>query len=644
MPAASSGLVTAGMKTLDWGQLVLMKSASFESYTNRGLMPDLIAQGPMNEHRWRRELPAITRGTGVLIGRAEADWNVPWDSKISRAHVRLTPLAENRVQVCCEMDARNPVFFRGKKTEKFTLVPGEHFVIGSTTFTLANRPGASDSTSDIDLTEHEFDHAMLRRRSFRDAAGRIEMLSCLPDLITSSSSDEELLVRVISVLLQATPAASAVAIAAVKDTGPKDSGAEDSAAGYEDGGFAILHYDSRVPDKDGPTVSARLVKKAVERRESILHLWSAAATENHAYTSSEEADWAFCVPLRSEACSGWAIYVTGQLVPDESGRLERSLQAAPDTLEDDVKFAELVGTMIANLRQSRRLERRQAAMRRFFAPVVMEALAGRDTSAVLSPREANLSVMFCDLRGFSKRSERDAGQLLELLATVSDALGIMTRHILDTDGVIGDFHGDAAMGFWGWPFEQQDAALRAAKAASRIVMDSNQVLEKNTFGFGIGIATGRAVAGQIGTVDQVKVTAFGPVVNLASRLEGLTKLFGAKVIVDHDTAVALKEIKGHDFQLRRLALVRPAGLEKEIEAWQLIEPTKPDVQHLSAEQIASYEASLDAMIGGDWSEAYDRLHALPAWDRPKDVLLSIILRNNRVPPDDWDGVIKMPKL
>jgi adenylate cyclase len=458
------------------------------------------------------------------------------------------------------------------------------------------------------------------------------MLSALPDLITSSSSDEELLVRVISVLLQATPAASAVAIASA------------NVAGDTNDGFTILHYDSRVPDKDGPTVSARLVRKAVERRESILHLWSAAVNENQAFTSSEEADWAFCVPLRSEACLGWAIYVTGELLPDESGRLESSLQAAPDTLEDDVKFAELVGTMIANLRQSRRLERRQAAMRRFFAPVVMEALAGKDTNEVLAPREANLSVMFCDLRGFSKRSERDADQLLELLARVSDALGIMTRHILDTDGVIGDFHGDAAMGFWGWPFQQQDAALRAAEAASRIVMESIQVLAENTFGFGIGIATGRAVAGQIGTVDQVKVTAFGPVVNLASRLEGLTKLFGAKVIVDHDTAMALKESNDHQFQLRRLALVRPAGLEKEIEAWQLLEPSSPDVPVLSPQQIASYEASLDAMISGDWSKAYDLLHAIPAWDRPKDVLLSIILRNNRVPPDDWDGVIKMPKL
>jgi len=599
-------------------------------------MPDLIAQGPLSENRWRRELPAPTRGTDVLIGRSDTDWNVPWDGMISRTHVRLTPIADDRVEVQCEADARNPVFFRGNKSVRFTLVPGEHFVIGATTFTLANRPGASDATSDIDLTEHAFDHAMLRRRNFRDAAARIEMLSRLPDLITSSSGDEELLVRVTSVLLQATPAASAVAVASV------DSAVDE--AGHVDASVKILHYDSRVPDKDGPTVSARLVRKAIERRESVLHLWSAISSEVSAFTASEEADWAFCVPLRSEACAGWALYVTGQLLPDESGGLERSLQAAPENLGDDVKFAELVGTMISNLRQSRRLERRQAAMRRFFAPVVMEALAGRDTNEVLAPREANLSVMFCDLRGFSKRSERDADQLLELLARVSDALGIMTRHILDTDGVIGDFHGDAAMGFWGWPFDQHDAAIRAAEAASRIVSDSTRALESPTFRFGIGIATGRAVAGQIGTVDQVKVTAFGPVVNLASRLEGLTKVFGVKVIVDTDTARAMRESQNDDYQLRKLARVRPAGLEKEMEAWELLEPPSPGVQVLSPDQIASYEASLEALIQGDWDDAYDRLHAIPAWDRPKDVLLSIILQNNRIPPDDWDGVISMPKL
>ena len=115
----------------------------------------------------------------------------------------------------------------------------------------------------------------------------------------------------------------------------------------------------------------------------------------------------------------------------------------------------------------------------------MEALADEQIADVLAPREADLSVMFCDLRDFSKRSERDADQLLDLLARVSDALGIMTHRILDTDGVIGDFHGDAAMGFWGWPAGAEDAAVRAAQTAKAIVAESTQMTREDRFRFGI---------------------------------------------------------------------------------------------------------------------------------------------------------------
>ena len=77
-------------------------------------------------------------------------------------------------------------------------------------------------------------------------------------------------------------------------------------------------------------------------------------------------------------------------------------------------------------------------------------------------------MLFCDLRGFSLRSEKGAGDLLGLLRRVSTALGVMTHQILDHGGVVGDFHGDAAMGFWGWPIAQADAAAKAATAALEI--------------------------------------------------------------------------------------------------------------------------------------------------------------------------------
>ena len=235
----------------------------------------------------------------------------------------------------------------------------------------------------------------------------------------------------------------------------------------------------------------------------------------------------------------------------------------------------------------------------------------------------------------------------------------MTRHILGTDGVIGDFHGDAAMGFWGWPLTQRDAEVRAAVAANNI---RTEYARQGAGGFrcGIGIASGRAVAGQIGTVDQVKVTAFGPVVNLASRLEGMTKVFGAPVIVDKTFAERLRAFKqqtepnANDFvppaavqlRIRRLARVRPAGFESSFEISELLSSrtTSDDEEHALTEQdITNYECGLDAMVEGNWSVATDFLKQVPSWDSPKQLLMSIIESHDREPPGDWDGVISLAK-
>ena len=80
-----------------------------------------------------------------------------------------------------------------------------------------------------------------------------------------------------------------------------------------------------------------------------------------------------------------------------------------------------------------------------------------------------------------------------------------------------------------------------------------------------------------------------------------------------------------------------------MEIFELLVAHSDEEHSLSDQQIAEYERSLDALIRGDWDEAYRRLHALPAWDRPKDVLLSTILRYNRIPPENWSGVIDLPK-
>ncbi len=721
-------------------------------------MPDLIAQGAVESQgttpgsgRWRRGLPEIAAGRDVLLGRqpqssppperssllggpghvdvraatapgqrqkrhvAAIPWAVPWDSSISRHHAILTPLSGDRLQVERDPRARNPIFYRGKPRDQFVLVPGEHFVIGKTTFTLARRPGFSvepnrdsrpaeiaggpaisdSSTSPTpdymvgsdsgEVTEMAFAESALRQKNFYDSQARIELLARLPDLVAGSVSDDELFARVTDVLLRATPSASAVAIvrANVRDPDLQASESMSDASAMQ-----ILHYDVRDNQSNSHDVSTKLVNATLRRRDSVLHLWETlpsrpsagqhgAEAEVPEYTVNENVDWAFCVPLRSEACRGWVLYVTGSRAgvmaagTRMSGSSASDARTLVDRLSDDVKFAEVVGSLVSGIRQANQFQQRHAAMRRFFAPVVLDAIAGTDSENWLQPRECSLSVMFCDLRGFSLTSEIQGGQLLTLLEQVSDALGVMTKHILNTEGVIGDFHGDAAMGFWGWPLplpHGTDPMIAASAAAARAAADIRRDYARGETEFrcGIGIASGRAVAGRIGTVDQVKVTAFGPVVNLASRLEGLTKVFGVEIIVDHLTAKHLRGpaseaqpidssvlsvaegpgvihgSSGAGFRLRTLGRVRAAGTRTPVEIYQLIVPLEGHPQ-LSQDELELSRAAFAAFGEGRWDDAYQQLHELPAWDRPKDVLLQRILEHHRVAPPGWDGVLAFAK-
>ena len=193
----------------------------------------------------------------------------------------------------------------------------------------------------------------------------------------------------------------------------------------------------------------------------MLHVLNPTQADKTAFAMNEGVDWAFCTPVESDACPGWAIYVAGDFGSRSAiGRAGGVDAGQMEMLQDDLKFTELTATTLGALRQVRALQRRQDSLRNFFAPVVLEALAHHDPDRILAPRETEVSVLFCDLRGFSQQSEGAADRLLELLQRVSDALGVMTHHILANDGVVGDFHGDAAMGFWGWPIDSNQSILR----------------------------------------------------------------------------------------------------------------------------------------------------------------------------------------
>ena len=160
---------------------------------------ELIAQGREPQHRWRRR---ILPDTTIEVGRrATHGWSVDWDEQISRRHVAIT-LANNRLRLQALATAKNPVFVDGKQVVDTTILPGQHFVIGQTTFTLSDSAAFASMNQPIPVTEQRFSADYLRNLRYRDADKRIDVLSRLPDLIQSAKTDSELYSSIVNVLIR----------------------------------------------------------------------------------------------------------------------------------------------------------------------------------------------------------------------------------------------------------------------------------------------------------------------------------------------------------------------------------------------------------------------------------------------------------
>lgn len=587
-------------------------------------MFELVAQGPEAAQRWRQQ---IAPGRNLTLGRGnDSDLPVPWDPCVSRHHLRIQS-TERSLRISRTADARNPVFVGGNPVSEAELTPGSLFVIGSTAFYVLST--SSDTGSDQPAVEEvAFQPQQLRQVRYQDPENRIEVLTHLPEVIAGARNEEELFHRLASLLLRGVVHAEAVAVVTMSD----------------DEIPRTLHWERRRETDGAPAISRRLAKEALRtKRRSILHRWEAGAGDS-SQTLAEGFDWAFCTPVPGLLDLPSGLYIAGRMgktfVPGTTLTSHAELDA-------DVKFTELVAEIISAVWRARRLERQKAGLRQFFAPPVLSALGDSLDTTLLEPRECDITVMFCDLRGFSQRMEHHADDLIGLLERVSRALGVMTQQILQYGGVTGDFQGDATLGFWGWPFASTDAPVQAARAAlgirtafSRAAANKNHPL--SDFAMGIGLAHGRAVAGKIGTSEQVKVTVFGPVVNLASRLEGMTKRLRVPIVMDAATAAIVRErMPSTEGRARLLARVLPYGMESPANVHELVPPVA-DVPELTDERLADFEQGVKDFIAGDWEAAYRALLGMPASDRAQDFLLQQITSHGRVAPPEWDGVIRLP--
>jgi adenylate cyclase len=573
--------------------------------------------------RWRRTL---SEGTLTLGRKGElSTWDVPWDRQISGLHATLT-WKDGKLEVRKEPRAINRIYFRGNPLDEFTLTTGEQFVIGGTTFALQDDGEPTPSELPAPQIELTCSRKELEQIRYADADERIEVLSALPGMIRYSPSDEDFEKRVLAALLQGIPRADTAAVVCVKE----DNGKEEIEVRRE------LRRDGRA---SGIRPSKRLILKAVcRRRQSVLHSWGPGqADSNMSFTMNMDHNWALCAPLPDEPVAGWGLYVAGKLREEAAGPPRQDLQTG------DLKFAELVADIFGSLRQVRDLQRRQTTLERFFSRPVLSALSGRDIEEVLKPKQTDVTVLMCDLRGSCRIAEDTELELPAIWKRVSEALSIMTTNIIDKDGVIGDFQGDAAMGFWGWPLDSAGQVEQAARAALGIRRDFHRAAQTpghplHGFSCGIGIAHGSAVAGRLGTPDQFKVGVFGPVVNRSSRLESMTKFFQVPILLDDSAAAKMDYHRtSHWARCRRLAKVLPYGMAQTVLVNELLPPAvEPDT--MAERDRRDYEAALDAFLAKRWDDAQELLDRLPK-DGARAVLQAFMAKHGGNPPADWDGVI-----
>ena len=121
--------------------------------------------------------------------------------------------------------------------------------------------------------------------------------------------------------------------------------------GCDDGNrpaIKVLHWDRRRISSDDFQPSEKLILQAIERQESVLHVWDAAEVNaSPLYTASQGVDWAYCTPIGGQACDGWAIYVAGRFTTDSASL---AVYSDPSDLRDDLKFTELAAGTVSALR------------------------------------------------------------------------------------------------------------------------------------------------------------------------------------------------------------------------------------------------------------------------------------------------------
>jgi len=325
----------------------------------------------------------------------------------------------------------------------------------------------------------------------------------------------------------------------------------------------------------------------------------------------------------------------------EAGRLDGAISI---TTGDEIgQLSAAFNRMIERLRQNQRI---RETFGRYIDPRVAEGLLDQPELAAADGQRRIMTVMFCDMKGFTSLSEGVTPQ--GLVKIMNLYLSTMSEPIHAHHGIIDKYIGDAIMAYWGPPFIEEAEQAHVACLAAIDMMGRVAGLRKelpellgvrvipSECDIRIGVATGEALVGSIGSEFMMSYTVMGDTVNLASRLEGANKMYGSRCLISEATAAATEAT----IEVREIDRVVVVGQKKPQTVFEIMGPKG----ELTPEQVRLrdlYSKGLAAYRAQHWDEALRAFAAAceaAATDGPSRTFMTRIedLKRNP-PPADWDG-------
>jgi adenylate cyclase len=293
------------------------------------------------------------------------------------------------------------------------------------------------------------------------------------------------------------------------------------------------------------------------------------------------------------------------------------------------------------------------AFGQYLAPALVEQLAQSPEKLVLGGEERDMSVLFSDVRGFTAISELYKNDPQGLTSLMNRLLAALTNAIVDHEGTIDKYIGDAVMAFWNAPLNVPDHELQACAAALDMI-DRLEVLNRERheeansdgpqfvpFRIGIGINTGRCVVGNLGSDLRFNYSVLGDPVNVASRLEGQTKSYGVPIIIGSRTAAKAKE----KFAILELDLIAVKGKTEPETIYALLgrEELNGDIRFQELRKL--YSTAIYCYRSRDWEGALEAIEfcrstepnfgLMPLFDLYRTRILAF---RESAPPADWKGI------